>query len=530
MGNKRNAIIAVSLGLSLALPSVALAATDAGWTKSSKLYEIRTWTGQPQWGHTNGSTHTETLFHPRSIAELPSGKLLIADTDNHLLREVSADQVTTYSGLVIGESEPHIFIGGYNDDKLDVAAYNKPAGLAVDAQGNIYVADSGNNAIRKIAKDGEVTTLAGNGLIGNKDAKGKEATFHSPADVAVDSKGSVYVADTLNHTIRKISQDGTVTTLTSPSKRVIEDSPGTADFVGDYADGAISAAKFNEPSGLALDVNDNLYVSDRGNQRIRYIDFAKGIVSTVAGGISPVNGSSIYAKTSAYAVGDYQDGAAIHAKFNAPEGLALAHDGSLIVADSLNHAIRIINDGKVTTLTGIPTEYGTTDGVTGSAQFNHPTDVAVLADGRLAIADESGNTIRVLQKYAKPATMPSDKSISVILNGKLISSDVPAQLKSNAVMLPVRSVGTALGYDVDFDKKTGAAILTKGEAVYTINSGSSTVTKTVKGIKQTLTLNAPVIDVNKRVFIPVRFFATESGLDIQWDAGDNTVIIRNLTF
>ncbi|WP_256756820.1 stalk domain-containing protein [Cohnella sp. WQ 127256] len=530
MRNNIRTIGLLTLGLSLIVPSVALAATDTNWTKSSELYEIRTWTGQSQWGHVDGPVKSATLFHPRSIVELPNGKLLVADTENHMLREISVDAVTTYSGLFVGESESRTPIGAYNDDQLNLAAYNQPTGLTVDSLGNIYIADSGNNAIRKITKDGKVNTLAGNGSIGNKDAKGKEATFYSPSDIAVDSKGTVYVSDTLNHTIRKITPEGVVTTLTASSNRAIEYFPGAAEFAGDYADGAIANAKFNEPSGLAVDGNDNLYVSDRGNQRIRYIDFTKGTVTTVAGGKSSDNGTSIYTKNSAYALGDFLDGAAVESKFNAPEGLALTEDGSLIVADSLNHAIRIIQDGKVTTLTGIPVEFGVADGLTNHAQFNHPTDVTVLKDGRLVIVDESGNKIRVLQKYAKPASMPSDKSISVLLNGKIVSSDVPAQLKSNAVLLPVRSVGAALGYKVSFDKKTGAAILTKGETTYTIKSGANTVTKSVKGVKQTLTLNAPVAEVDKRVFIPVRFFANESGLDIQWDAENQTVVIRNVVF
>lgn len=97
-------------------------------------------------------------------------------------------------------------------------------------------------------------------------------------------------------------------------------------------------------------------------------------------------------------------------------------------------------------------------------------------------------------------------------------------------MLPVRSVGTALGYEVDFDKKSGAAILTKKGVVYTISSGTNTVTKTANGSKQTLTLNAPAIEVNNLLFLPVRFFASESGLDIQWDSEANIVVIRDPIF
>ncbi|XID93689.1 stalk domain-containing protein [Paenibacillaceae bacterium WGS1546] len=520
----------VALGLALVAPSAAVAAADTGWTKSAKLYEIRTWAGQSQWGHENGSLDAATLFHPSSIVELPDGRLLVADTENHLLRVVSTDRVSAYGGLIVGESEPNVLIGAYHDDALDLAAFHLPAGLATDAQGNIYVADSGNHAVRKISSDGKVSTLAGNGLIGSDDAKGKKATFHSPSDVAVDSKGNVYVADTLNHVIRKITPDGTVSTLTAPSERVIEFAPNEAEEVGDYADGPIARAKFNEPSALVVDQKGNLYVSDRGNHRIRYIDFAAGTVSTVAGGSPNGNGSSVYGNNEPYAEGGYADGAVARAKFNAPEGLSLTADGELIVADSLNHAIRIIRDGQVSTLTGVPEESGSADGVTGSAQFNRPSDVVILSDGRLAIADKAGHKIRVLQKYAKPATAPSGSTIAVLLNGQAVTLDVPPLARSNAVMLPVRSLGNALGYEVDYDAESGTATLTKGNVQYAVASGAKTVTKTVDGKKQSVSLNAPALHSQNRMYLPVRFFAEESGLDVQWDASARTVVIRDPVF
>ncbi|MFC5470025.1 stalk domain-containing protein [Cohnella suwonensis] len=517
------AFTALCVSIGLLVPSAAWAATDVTWTSSSKLYEVRTLTGKSEIGHGNGALGSATFFHPRSAVVLPDGKLLISDSSNHLLRTVSVNAVDAYAGLNLGEDASNMPIGGYNDDVLAKSAFEQPEGLSIDAQGNVYVADSKNNAIRKIAKDGKVTTLAGNGLIGSADGAGSKATFYEPSDVAVDGKGNVFVADTLNNVIRKIAADGTVTTLTASSTRVVEYFPGAVDTAGDFAEGAIASAKFNEPSGLAIDGKGNLYVSDRGNQRIRYIDFAADNVTTVAGGGELV-------KQSPYVQGEYADGVAALARFNAPEGLTIASDGTLVVADSLNHAIRLIKDGKVSTLAGVPAEYGKDDGVAGSAQFNHPTDVAILNDGRLVIVDELGNKVRVLQKYAKPANLPADKGIKILLNGALISTDVPAQMKSNAVLLPVNAVGTALGYKVSFDAKTKAAVLTKGEATYTVAPNSTSVTKSVKGKIEQLKLNVPTMMVNNRMFLPVRFFASESGLDIQWDAVERIVVLRYLTF
>jgi len=513
----------IAATLALVLPASVVAASDTAWTKSSKLYEVHTWAGKSEFGSGNGKLSEATFFHPRSAVALPDGRLLVSDSSNHMLRVLTVDKVSAYSGLNLGEDEETMPLGGYNDAGLAKAAFDTPSGLAIDAQGNIYVADSNNHAIRKISKDGAVSTLAGNGRLGLSDGVGVIATFYKPSDIAVDSKGNVYVADTLNHVIRKITSDGTVTTVTAPSTRIVEYFPGVVETAGDFLDGAIASAKFNEPSGLAIDDKGNLYVSDRGNQRIRYIDFATGTVSTVAGG-------GELAKNASYVEGEYVDGTAAESRLNAPEGLTIAPDGSLVVADSLNHAIRIVKDGVVSTLTGIPTEYGFENGVTGSAQFNHPTDVAVLADGRLVIVDEYGNKVRVLQKYAKPASLATDQGILVLLNGSIVPSDVPVQIKSNAVLLPLRSVGDALGFTVDYDKQTGEALLTKGDTAYRIGNGTKTVTKTVGGNNDALTLNAATISVNNRLFIPVRFFATESDLDIQWDPEAQLVVIRNKVF
>ncbi|MFC5529166.1 stalk domain-containing protein [Cohnella yongneupensis] len=514
---------ALTLSLALSVPTLASAAADTGWTKSSKLYEVRTWTGKSELGHTNGALNDTTFFHPYSAVALPDGRLLVSDFENHLLRAVSATGTVTYAGLDLGQDESNLPIGGYGDGPLLKSAFEHPAGMAIDAQGNVFLADSENNAIRRIGKDGQVTTLAGSGKLGSDDGAGEAASFDHPSDVAVDKNGTVYVADTLNNAIRKISADGQVTTLTANSDRPIEYFPGAVDYAGNFKDGPIASAMFNEPSGLAIDAKGNLYVSDRGNQRIRYIDFAAGTVITVAGG-------GTLDKQAPYVEGDYVDGSAVQSRLNAPEGLTVTPDGTLIIADSLNHAIRTLKDGQVGTLTGIATEFGKSDGVSASAQFNHPTDVTVLADGRLVIVDEYGNKVRVLQKYAAPASLPADKIIKVLYDGALVTTDVPAQMKSGSVMLPLRNVATALGYTVDYDDKAQAAILTNGETVYTIKSKSKKVTKTVKGKAQQITLNAATFEKGNRLFIPVRFFAEESGLDVQWDQAAQIVVIRNKQF
>ncbi len=519
---KKLAAAALTAGLLSAMPAYAMAA-DTDWTKTPKLYEVHTLTGMSEWGDTNGKAGEAKFFHPRSIAATADGKLLIADNRNHLLRVLTANQVGTYSGLDLGEDEAGLPIGAMNDATLSEAAFDYPAGIAIDRQGNIFVADSGNHAVRKIAKNGTVSTLAGNGVLGAADGVGSAASFDTPSDVAVDSKGNVYVADTLNHVIRKITASGVVSTISAPSTRVVEYFPGAVEDAGDFQDGPIAKAKFNEPSGLAIDDKDNLYVSDRGNQRIRYIDFASGQVTTVAGG-------GTYAEQASYVEGDYADGTAASSRFNAPEGITVTADGTVVVADALNHVIRLIKDGQVSTLAGVATEFGQTDGVPGFAQFNHPTDVAVLADGKLAIADEFGNKIRVLQPYTKPADLKPGSGIEVLLDGKVVPSDVKAQLVNNWTYLPARAVSEALGYTVTYDLDKGEAYLTKDKTEYTVKNGSTDVIKSVDGKQSKLTLNAAALIKQDRIFVPVRFFAEENNLDIQWDQSALTVVIRHPVF
>ncbi|WP_217593876.1 stalk domain-containing protein [Cohnella sp. GbtcB17] len=521
--NRKTAGAAAALALSLTVPGAAFAA-DTGWLQSGGLYEIRTWAGHAEWGGQDGPLAEATLFKPHSLAVRADGSLAVSDSGNHLIRLLASNALSTYAGHFSGSDEGGLPTGSYHDDLADRALFDQPLGIAFDAAGNAYVADAGNHAIRKIGTDGKVTTLAGSGLSGAADGKGGAATFYAPSDVAVDAAGNVFVADTLNHTIRKIAPDGTVKTLNAPSTRVGQYLPGAAESFGDYADGPLADAKFNEPSGLALDAKGNLYVSDRGNQRIRYIDFAAGTVSTVAG-TAPAPGAD-----SPYAEGDYLDGPAAAARFDAPEGLAIAPDGTLIIADSLNHVVRLLKDGQVSTLAGEATEPGAVDGVLYAAKFDHPTDVAVLADGSLAIADEAGNKIRRLEKYAGAAGLKKDGAIKTLLNGSPLQSDKPAFVSGGATYLPLRAVGQATGFKVTYDAKTKSGKLTKGDTVYTVANGQKKVAKDAGGTKSELTLNAAPVLKEGSFYVPVRFFATEGDLDIQWDASVQAVIIRSKTF
>jgi sugar lactone lactonase YvrE len=307
---------------------------------------------------------------PSAVAVDSAGNVYVADQGNHTLRKVTSNgAVTTMAGLA--------GYGGSADGTGDIARFNAPGGLAVDSAGNVYVAERGNNTIRKVAPSGTnwvVTTLAGSSdpetSQGSADGLGNSARFATPSGVAVDSAGDVYVADSLNHTIRQITPSGTVTTRA-----------GTAEQSGS-ADGVGLAARFNNPNGLAIDSVNNLYVADTWNHTIRKITSTR-VVSTLAG-LAGNPGSA--------------DGIGKAARFNHPASVAVDSTGNLYVADTYNNTIRKLTPAGtswvVTTLGGLAGFYGGADGTGSNARFSNPSGVAVDSAGNLYVADFYFNTIR----------------------------------------------------------------------------------------------------------------------------------------
>ena len=247
------------------------------------------------------------------------------------------------------------------------AGLNQPTGVAVDAAGNVYVADALNDVIVKISPLGIVSTLAGlAGSPGSADGNGAAARFNGPWQIDVDSAGNVYVSDRMNSAIRKITPAGDVSTLAG-----LPGSPGSADGTG-------SAARFNEPYGIRVDAAGNVYVGDTFNDTIRVITPA-GAASTLAG--------------SAGLLG-LVDATGGNARFDAPFGLGLDAAGNIYVADELNQVIRVITPGgAVSTLAGTPHVPGNANGTGSSAQFNFPLALVVDAAGNVYVADQS-ETIR----------------------------------------------------------------------------------------------------------------------------------------
>jgi sugar lactone lactonase YvrE len=494
------------------------------------LSSTRNVAGVGDFGDTNAAANLALFRSPQSVLVTADGSIIVSDSNSQLIRKISGGNVTTLAGAFDKKDTVGFPTGGLLDGASDLSFFNYPTGLAADATGSIYIADSQNHAIRVIDKAGNVKTLAGNGVQGTTDAVGKAAKFNHPTDVAVTKEGIVYVADTLNNLIRKIAVDGTVTTLNAASDRKVVLTSGQTITAGDYKDGQIAEAKFNDPSGLALDEKGNLFVSDTGNQRIRYIDFTTDQVTTVAGSKDAVVTRTLYENGAAYAVGDYKDGPADQAFFNNPLGIAVTSEGGLIIADSLNNSVRYLYNGQVSTLAGDVDQFaGETNGIERSAQFSIPSDVAVAADGSILVADSFNNKIRVIQPYQLPVDLVKDKSIQVVYNSTPVKFDSAAEIKQSRTMVPLRAIVEALGYTLKYTEVGQMIELTKGAVTIKMIIGSKEVT-TVEANKADVVAAidvAPYLAKGGRTLIPVRFFAEQIGLDVQWNQANLTAILRD---
>ncbi|MBL9214422.1 MAG: hypothetical protein JNG83_02990 [Opitutaceae bacterium] len=301
------------------------------------------------------------FFNPIATATDAGGNVYVADTGNHTVRRIAPTGETVTLAGAAG-------VAGSADGAGTSARFNSPAGVAVDAGGNVYVADTGNHTVRRIAASGVVTTLAGTaGLPGSADGAGGAARFNAPSGVAVDGAGNVYVADFANDTVRVITPGGAVATLAGRAGE-----PGSADGLG-------TAAQFNGPRALAVDGAGGVYVADTGNHTVRRIA-PGGLVQTLAG--------------TARGAGSV-DGTGAAARFNAPGGIAVDAGGNVFVGDTNNHTLRRITAaGVVTTLGGKAGSAGNVDGTGAAARFDHPAGVAVDAAGRIYVADYRNHTLR----------------------------------------------------------------------------------------------------------------------------------------
>jgi Immunoglobulin domain/Pro-kumamolisin, activation domain/NHL repeat len=336
-------------------------------------------------GSTDGTGSAAAFFDPSDLAVDSSGNLYVADTNNQTIRKITpAGAVTTLAGLAGAK--------GTADGAGSAARFFRPMGIAIDSTGSLYVADSGNETIRKVSPAGNVTTFAGQPNVdGTADGPAASASFMNPSDVTLDASGNLYVADTANSTIRKITPAGIVSTLA-----------GRANTAG-HTDGDGSAALFYSPEGVAADSSGNVYVADTVNGTIRRVS-PGGLVTTVAGQ-APGNGSA--------------DGVGSAARFSYPADLIVDGAGNLFVADTDNHTIRRISPaGVVATVAGFSGQAGNADGVGSDARFHYPTGIAVDGAGTVYVADTSNHTIRKGVVPAAPViqTQPQSQTVNVGAN------------------------------------------------------------------------------------------------------------------
>ncbi|MDH4478584.1 MAG: NHL repeat-containing protein [Rhodoferax sp.] len=303
------------------------------YTTRPDQYELRLFAGNvDETGSVDGTGTAARFNNGGGIVTDANGNLFVPDSGNHVIRKITpAGAVTTLAGAA-GQV-------GSDDGIGAMARFSSPAFISKDASGNFYVTDQGNHTIRKITPSGTVTTLAGTvGQTGTTDGLGAAARFNFPAGIATDTSGNVYVADSQNHTIRKITPAGLVTTLAGWPGYAASD-----DGIGDWA-------TFNGPRGIASDTSGNLYVADQGNRTVRKVTLT-GVVTTLAG------------KAGQYPLTWNTDGNGATARFGQLRGIATDSNGNVYVADGSTHTIRKITPlGFITTIAGSAYTAGSTMG------------------------------------------------------------------------------------------------------------------------------------------------------------------------
>ncbi|MDB5132320.1 MAG: repeat-containing protein [Mucilaginibacter sp.] len=319
---------------------------------------VTTFAGNGTAGYLDATGLSAQFNNPQGVAVDNRGDVYVSDSYNSSIREITpAGSVTTVAGNQVI---------GYTDGQSATAQFYGPAGSAFDAQGNLYVADLGNNVIRKITPSGVVSTYAGTGIAGYYDGAATSASktgstdilaqFNSPQGVAVDASGNVYVADRGNNTIRKITTGGRVTTIAGTKAQGFIDGTGTA-------------AAFTNPAGVAVDAQGNVYVADEGNSALRKITTAN-VVTTIAG--SP---------TESYLL-------------NYPSAITIDKQGNLYIIDAEARLLEFNTSNILYGLAGKPNVSGFVNGSGTSALFSYPQGIAIDAIGNIYIADQYNNCIR----------------------------------------------------------------------------------------------------------------------------------------
>ena len=344
-------------------------------------------TGTAGYSGNNGLATSAKLNSPADVAFDSAGNWYIADYTNCRIRKVAI--ATGDISTVAGNGTC-----GYNSDGIAAtsAELNGPNSVAIDSSGNIYIADYSNNRIRKVTiSTGYISTVAGTGTAAysGDGAAATSAAMDTPAGVALDSSGNIYIADRTNDRVRKVTiSTGYISTVAGNGSSCSSPTSGCGDG------GAATSANLTSPNSVALDSSGNIYIADSGDNRIREVTISTGNISTVAG-----NGTPGYS-------GD--GGAATSAEINGPNGAALDSSGNVYISDTQNRRIRVVNSGTghITTLAGSGTQGATGNGGPAiSAELDDPKQITVDGLGNIYLADATAEEVRqVLLNTTFPTT------------------------------------------------------------------------------------------------------------------------------
>ena len=355
-----------------------------------------------------GMATNATFSYPEGIAVDGAGNLFIADTGNDRIRKVGTNG---FISTVAGNDYGYFGDGGLATNAL--LAF--PAGVFVDVSGNLFIADQNNQRIRKVTPDGVITTVAGNGLSGYSGDGGlaTNASLNYPTGVAVDGKGNLFIADQDNGRIRKVSPDGVITTVAGN---------GFSDYSGDG--GAATDASLNYPTGVAVDGKGNLFIADQDNMCIRQVS-TNGIITTVAG-----NGDPSYSGDS---------GLATNASLDFPTGVAVDGKGNLFIADQGNDCIRqVTTSGYIATVAGNGNiGFSGDGGLATNATFNWLWAVAVDDSDTLFIVDQRNERIRKVAQIPEPDLILSHLATNNAGNYQVVISDRSGSITSSVITLTV---------------------------------------------------------------------------------------------
>jgi trimeric autotransporter adhesin len=445
--------------------------------------------GSENYSGDGGPATSAQLNTPANVVFDAVGNLYIADSANNRVRKISPSGViTTAAGAGVA---------GYSGDggSATSAMLNGPKGLASDADGNVYIADTQNNRIRKLLPNGTIITIAGNGNASfyGDGGPADSASIHTPEGLYFVAGGYIYIADAGNQRIRELLPNGTITTVAGN---------GTQGMTGDG--GPATSAELSLPAGVTLDSAGNLYIADQGNNRVRMVS-TNGTISTFAGAGS--------------ALGD--GGPAATAQLSAPASVAVDAAGNAYISDTGHNRIRVVSGGTINTLAGAGACcYSGDGGPASAAQLNSPLGLLVDSSGRLFVADTGNNAVRLIQ------TAPSGglPTITAVANGA--SNQTGAVAGGEIVVIfgsglgPAQLVAASAGGSAPPQQLNGVTVLVNGTpaSLIYVSAGqlSAIVPNGIAGasaqvVVQYQGLNSAPVTVPLTVASPALFTANSSG-------------------